>query len=159
MLFALLAFSTNFISGATTGRPVEFVQYRGAAAESAFGELRCRLASGSARFDESLAQAKWSSSSIPTIDWAKHETVIVAPQAYIEGYRPRIQSVTYDEQGLLITWKFVEEAPDVAPEIRRNGVSTHGSRVLGPEVIIAEISKDERAGKPVRCHGPKKIDR
>jgi hypothetical protein len=105
---------------------------------------------------ESLTHARWSDKALPSIDWETHSAIIIAPQIYLQGYRLKVRSVTYDTSTLVLEWSLVEGAPDLVPEITGPGVSTHGSTAIGPEVLVVSVPRASLSERKVVCRGLKK---
>lgn len=135
---------------------IDFRTGRGAAHEAdANAVLRCRLAMDKNRFDTSMLQAKWKGGETPRIDWSSDAAVIVAPQMYLDSYRPSVRAVSNEQEVVVVRWDFVKEQPDVQPEVRVGSVSTHLSTELGPEVLVVVLSRDDLSDRKVVCRGPR----
>ena len=138
--------------------PIEFHEYRGPAADSAAAELRCRVAKDQTRMVESLTHAKWSEKDFPSINWEIHSAIIVAPQIYLQGYRLKVRSVTYDASTVILEWSLIEGAPDLVPETTGPRVSTHGSTAIGPEILVVSVPRANLSERKVVCRGLKKAE-
>lgn len=133
--------------------------YKASAVEDTQGKLRCRKAITQARYEESLAAARflnWESPE-PRIDWQQQAAIIIAPQIYFESMELAFGSANPSANSVEFRWDFVKARPQQQAVISPGGMTSMGSTRVGPEILVVVVPKSVIDGKEISCHGPDRV--
>jgi hypothetical protein len=133
--------------------------YKANAIEDPQGKLRCRKATTQARYEESLAAARFANweKPEPRIDWQNQAAIIVAPQIYFESMELSFDSASLSADSVEFRWDFVKTPQRQQVVVAQGGMTSMGSTTVGPEILVVVIPKSLIERKEVSCHGPDRI--